>query len=206
MSVVDIAPGAIVPNAAQPPVCVWRLSVEQYEEMIRVGILTEDDPVELLDGWLVPKMPKKPAHVLATELARDLLEKVLPEGWHVNSQQPVRLATSEPEPDAMVVRGARRDYRDRLPLATDVSLVVEVADTSLQQDQTFKKAIYAAAAVPVYWIINLVDRRVEVLTAPGAGSAGPEYGGCHVYRPGEAVPVVIAGRDVGQIPAGDLLP
>ena len=140
-------------------------SVEQYEEMVRAGILSEDDPVELLDGWLVPKMPKEPLYVMATELARDALVKVIPDGWHVNSQQPLRLATSEPEPDAMVVRGSRRDYLDRLPGPAEVALVVEVADTSLEQDRVFKKAIYAGAAIAVYWIVNLIERQVEVFAS-----------------------------------------
>ena len=148
MSLVDFAPGFSFERAALPPVQVWRLSVEQYEEMVRAGILSEDDPVELLDGWLVPKMPKKPLHVMATELVRDALVKVIPDGWHVNSQQPLRLSTSEPEPDAMVVRGSRRDYLDRLPGPAEVALVVEVADTSLEQDRVFKKAIYAARQSP----------------------------------------------------------
>jgi len=119
---------------AVPGVSIWRLSVAQYHEMIRAGILAEDDPVELLDGCLVQKIIKNPPHCLATGLVRDALEKALPEGWHVKSQDPITLAASEPEPDVTVVRGSRRDYADRHPGPADVALVVEVADTGLQRD------------------------------------------------------------------------
>ena len=206
MSMVDFAPGFSFDKAALPPVQVWRLSVDQYEEMVRAGILTENEPVELLDGWLVPTMPKKPLRVLATELVRDALSKAIPDGWHVNSQEPLRLSTSEPEPDAMVVRGSRRDYLDRLPEPAEVAFIVEVADTSLEQDRGFKKAIYAGAAVAVYWIVNLVERQVEVFTSPNATVGEPDYRQHHVFALGDEVPVVIAGREIGRIAIRDLLP
>jgi Uma2 family endonuclease len=184
----------------------WEFTVEQYEERILAGILTEDDPLELLDGWLVPKMPERPPHVLATELVRDALGKTLREGWHVNSQQPIRLSTSEPEPDAVVVRGNRRDYRDRLPGPEDVALVVEVAETSLEQDRTFKKAIYARAEIPVYWIIDLVERQVEVFHSPNAAGATIEYATHRVYGPDDELPLVVAGDELGRIAVRELLP
>ncbi len=206
MSLVDFAAGFSFERAALPPFQVWRLTVEQYEEMVRTGILSEDDPVELLDGWLVPKMPKNPLHIMATELVRDALVKVIPDGWHVNSQQPLRLSTSEPEPDAMVVRGSRRDYLDRLPGPADVALVVEVADTSLEQDRVFKKAIYAGAAGAIYWIVNLIERQVEVFASPNAVGAKPDYGQHHVFALHDEVPVVIADREIGRTAVRDLLP
>ncbi len=152
------------PTALEPP--LFRLSVDQYHEMTRHGILTEDDEVELLDGLLVAKMTKNTAHHVAKLLVQSALAKVIPEGWYVDSQDAITLATSEPEPDAMVVRGQPRDYLAHHPLPGDLALVVEVADSSLHHDRGFKKAIYAASAIPVYWIINLVDRRVEVYTDP----------------------------------------
>ncbi len=206
MSLVDFTPGFSFDRAALPPVQVWRLSVEQYEEMVRSGILSEDDPVELLDGWLVPKMPKKPLHVMATELVRDALVNVIPDGWHVNSQQPLRLSTSEPEPDAMVVRGSRRDYLDRLPGPADVALAVEVADTSLEQDRVFKKVIYAGAAVAVYWIVNLIERQVEVFASPDGTGEKPDYGQHRVFALHDEVPVVIGEREIGRTAVRDLLP
>ena len=72
------------PPLAVPTEPVWQLSVEQYHEMIRVGILTENDPVELLDGWLVSKMPKNRPHSIATRRTCNTLERVVPTGWYVD--------------------------------------------------------------------------------------------------------------------------
>src|SRR6266852_5662098 len=86
-------------NAAIPDVPIYRLTVAQYHAMARAGILDEDAPVELLEGWLVQKMTKHRPHVLATELGRRALERLIPPGWHVAHQDPITAADSEPEPD-----------------------------------------------------------------------------------------------------------
>ena len=92
-----------------PPEPIWRLSVEQYHEMIDAGILDEDDPVELLEGWLIPKMPKNPPHSFTTDLTREALAGLLPTGWYVRGQEPITTEDSEPESDVAVIRGDRRD-------------------------------------------------------------------------------------------------
>ncbi len=94
---------------------IWRLGVEQYHAMVAAGIVGEDDPVELLEGWLVAKMTKKPPHTLAKGLVRDVIQRCLPAGWFIGSDDPLTTADSEPEPDVTVVRGERRDYRARNP-------------------------------------------------------------------------------------------
>ncbi|HEX8203864.1 MAG TPA: Uma2 family endonuclease, partial [Isosphaeraceae bacterium] len=135
------------PATRQPPgvpsETIFRLSVEQYHEMARAGILTRDDRVELLEGWLVAKMTKHPPHVIATGLIHDALRGMAPAGWFVTQEGPVTTLDSEPEPDLALIRGTRRDYRDRHPGPQDVALVVEVADASLPRDRTLKKTIYA---------------------------------------------------------------
>jgi Uma2 family endonuclease len=193
-------------RASVPPVRIWRLSVEQYHEMIRSGILTDDDPVELLDGYLVPKMPKNPAHRAATRLLREALERILPEGWYADSQEPITLPTSEPEPDGVVVRGETRGYLDRHPGAGDVALVADVADTTLEHDRSFKKRLYAQAEIPAYWIVDLIDRRVEVFTDPSARTEGSDYGTYRVAGRDEHVALCIDGREVGRIAVRSLLP
>lgn len=108
----------------------FRLSVDQYHELIRAGILTADDPVELLDGWLATKIPKNPAHRVATKLVREALESIVPAGWYVDSQEPITTGDSEPEPAVSVIRGTTRQYQDRHPGPREVALVVEVADAA----------------------------------------------------------------------------
>ncbi len=189
-----------------PSVPIWRFSVAQYHETLRAGILTEDDPVELLNGWVVSKMMRNPKHRLATELVRDCLDGLVPQQWHVNCQEPVTLSASEPEPDVTVIRGLRRDYVDRHPGPAEVALVVEIADARLDRDQVFKKALYAQAGIQVYWVGNLLERRVEVYSKPSGPVAAPDYRTRHDYAPADEIPLLIEGREIGRVPVRDLLP
>lgn len=190
----------------RPDLTIWHLSVRQYHEMIRAGILTEDDPVELLDGWLVTKMVKNPPHRVATRRVRQGLERVAPEGWYVDSQEPITLATSEPEPDAVIVRGQSDDYADRHPGPREVGLVVEVADDTLHRDQTVKKRLYAEAGIPEYWIVNLAEGKLEVYTDPTGPSPQPDYALRRDYARSEDVPLVLGGREIASVPVSALLP
>jgi Uma2 family endonuclease len=185
---------------------IWRLSVAQYHEMVRAGILTEDDLVELLDGWLVTKMTKSPQHSLATQLARDVIALMLPKTWFINVQEPITTADSEPEPDIAIVRGQRRDYSDHHPSGSDVGLVIEVSDATLRRDRTLKQKLYARAGIPTYWILNLTDQRLEVHTQPNGSDDSADYQQHSVYGVDEQVHVIIAGQAVGQIVVRDLLP
>lgn len=180
---------------------IWRLTVEQYHQMIQDGILTEDDPVELLEGLLVTKMTKKPQHSLATQLLNDALKPIVTSGWFINIQEPITTADSEPEPDVAVIRGNRRDYRENHPTPEAVALVVEVADATLQRDRTLKLRLYANAGIPVYWILNLPERQLEVYSQPKDG----DYQTRMVYAATDNVAVVIDGQEVGQLMVSDLL-
>src|ERR1051326_582564 len=88
-----------IPHDKIPDVPIYRLTVAQYHAMARAGILDEDAPVELLEGWLVQKMTKHRPHTLATLLIRRCLERLLPAGWYLDSQEPIACPESEPEPD-----------------------------------------------------------------------------------------------------------
>lgn len=189
-----------------PPLPLYRLSVAQYHAMIDAGVFTEDDPIELLEGWLVTKMPKNPAHIYSTQMIKDILVRLLPQGWFVNSQDPFTAVDSEPEPDAIVVRGDRRDYLTRKPFPEEISLVIEVADSSLRQDRTVKKRLYAAWGIPIYWIINLVDNQIEVYTEPTGAGRKATYQQEQIYGANDEVPVVIDGRSLATIPAKEILP
>jgi Uma2 family endonuclease len=190
-----------------PPVPVRRFTVDEYHQMIQSGILGEDDNVELLEGWIVPKMPRTPLHdaVISWIMNRRIAPRLV-EGWFCRGQSAITTSSSEPEPDLAVVRGSELDYTTRHPGPADMSLVIEVAVSSLPRDRSLKGRIYAAAAVPVYWIINLVDSQVEVYTDPTGPDAAPVYRVRQDYRIGDVVPFVIDGRDLGPIPAQELLP
>ena len=187
------------------PYSLWRFSVEQYHAMLEAEILTENDPVELLEGWIVQKMPKNPAHIFSTQILQDIFGKILPEGYFLNLQDPITTADSEPEPDAVILRGQRRDYVERKANPEDVALVIEVSDATLAQDRTLKKRLYAAAHIPIYWIINLPDAQLEVYTNPSATDE-PDYEEQHIYRASDRVSVVVNGRSLTNLPVSDLLP
>ena len=193
-------------SAGNPNDLIWRLSVEQYHEMIRGGILTSDDPVELLEGWLIYKMPKNPRHSVTTQLSRRALEAVVPAGWYVNTQEPITLGDSEPEPDVMVVRGETQHYLDHHPSPRELALVVEVAETSLERDRGVKKRLYARAGIAVYWIVNLRERVIEVYSDPSGSADEPDYRPHRDYGLGDSVPVVIEGRELGRVVVRELLP
>lgn len=195
-----------VPSAPDPTLSLYRLSVEQYHRMAEMGILTMADRVELLDGWLVQQKTKNPPHTVSTRATQMALEDVLPPGWCVRSQDPITLAESEPEPDDAVVRGMHRDYRSPHPGPLEVGLAVEVGDTTLATDRSYKQRIYAEAAIPVYWIVNLIDRQIEVYTDPAGSGPAAHYQLRQVFGPNDSVPVVIDGREVGRIPVRDILP
>jgi Uma2 family endonuclease len=174
--------------------------------MIRLGILTDDDPVELLEGWVIHKMPKNPPHRAATKLTRNALEEIVPEGWYVDAQEPITLEDSEPEPDVVVVRGNTRDYLDRHPGSQDLALVVEIADSTLERDRTSKKRLYARAGIPLYWIVNLPEQKLELYIEPINLAQEPTYQQRKDYSLSGEVPVVIEGCEVGRLTVQDLLP
>jgi Uma2 family endonuclease len=187
---------------------VYRITVDQYDRMIETEVLDEDEPVELLGGILVRQMPKKPRHVLPTEETRNRLELIVPPGWYVRQEGPVRIpAFDEPEPDVAVARGNIRIYSKRHPGPKDIALVVEVAavKASLTQARGEKMSTYARAGIPVYWIINLTRKPglVEVHTRPTRTRG---YRNQVYYKARDQVPVVIDGREVGRIAVADLLP
>jgi Uma2 family endonuclease len=175
--------------------------------MITAGILKEGEPIELLDGWLVLKMTRNPPHDLSLSLTEEEIQTRLPKEWFLRIQSAITIPEyNEPEPDIGVVCGPRRRYKTRHPGPSDTAMIVEISDASLQEDREDKAPIYASAKIPVYWIINIPDNQIEVNTEPSGPTAEPGYRQNKVYRPGDLVPLMIDGREVGQIAVSDLLP
>lgn len=183
-----------------------RFTVAEYHKLIEVGVLTENDRLELLDGYLVEKMPHDPVHDGTIQLVEDALRALLPSGWCLRVQSALTLSTSEPEPDVAVARGDKRTYLGQHPGPADCGLVVEVSNTTLDSDRDDKIPLYARDGIPAYWIVNLIDRQVEVHEQPSGASPSPTYGSLRTYKPGDTVPVVLAGVSVGSIAVADLLP
>jgi len=193
-------------NQVPDDLVIYRLSVAQYHTMATAGILKDGDPVELLEGLLVQKMTKNPPHTVATQLIQEALRTILPVGWRVPSQEPITLVASEPEPDLAVVRGGIRRYLDHHPGPEDLALVIEVADATIRRDRGSKKRIYARAGVRIYWVVNLVENRIEVYTDPTGPIQTPNYRQQQNYSPSDMIPVIIEGREIGQLVVQELLP
>ena len=133
-----------------------RLTVDQYDRMVENGILPETNRFELIEGRIVEKDVKDPAHPTATRRTMRAIERLLPPGWHVRKEDPVRIPNrrSELEPDLAVVRGDDDAYETRHPGPEDVALVVEVTRSSVAKDRKLAR-VYGRGGIPVYWIVNL---------------------------------------------------
>jgi Uma2 family endonuclease len=150
---------------AQAPQPEPLFTAERYFALVDEGVLQPDDRVELLEGVIVAMPPQSAPHAGYTALiARRLGEFVGPRAA-VRSQSSLPVGRlSVPEPDVALVPGSELDYLDRHPMTA--LLIIEVAITSLPQDRLTKAAIYAAAGIPEYWILNLRDHALEILREP----------------------------------------
>jgi Uma2 family endonuclease len=153
---------------------IKRWTREQYDALVRHGVLGEDDRVQLIEGEIVEMAPQGPPHMTAISLVAETLREAFGEGYHCRVQGPLALSTdSEPEPDVAVVRGNPRDFAREHPAVAD--LVVEVADTTGDFDRHRKGPMYAAAGIQEYWVVDVGARIVDVYRDPhlrADGSAG----------------------------------
>jgi Uma2 family endonuclease len=161
-----------------------RYTVEAYFDLVKRGLLDEDDRVELLEGVIVAEPPMDPSYASGIGLVAEALRAVTAGRALLRVQAPL-LATaySAPQPDLAVVPGGPPDYWDRHP--TSALLVVEVSNTSLKQDRLSKSRIYAAAGIPEYWIVNLRDDCAEIFRSPD--SAQRVYVERRTARRGESI-------------------
>ncbi|MBM3220763.1 MAG: Uma2 family endonuclease [Candidatus Rokubacteria bacterium] len=189
----------------QTPFTPRRWTRAEYDLLVEQGVF-EDEPLELLGGQLLVAEPKGPYHATGVGKVTDGIRAALPPGWVVRVQLSIALDDeSEPEPDIAVVAGTHDDYLDDHP-ARPV-LVVEVAHSSLRFDRSRKGSAYARAGLSDYWIVNLVDRLVEVYREPvpdPAARYGWRYGSMQTFGPGDVVvPLALPSASVA---VSDLLP
>lgn len=168
----------------------------EYDKLVELGAF-ENERIELLDGVLVPMSPIGPPHSSAVQKLNLLLVRALGDRAAIRPQLPLAaLEHSEPEPDLVVA--PLSDYDTAHP--SDAHLVIEVAESSLKQDRGIKQRIYAECGVPEYWIVNLVDHRIEVYTDPEGGA----YRRTALFARGESI-TLVRFPDV-QVRVEDVLP
>ncbi len=181
-----------------------RFSVSSYQRMIETGILTPEDKVELLENYVVIKMPRIPRHDSTLQRILEILFPLRPAGWGLRVQSAILLSDSQPEPDFAFVRGPAAAYEKNHPEAKDVGLVIELADSSMLRDQRDKTRIYARGAIPNYWIVNLVDQRIEVFTSPSALDPSPAYKSAQVFQGNAIISLILDNKQQATLAAADL--
>jgi Uma2 family endonuclease len=158
----------------EPELELKRWTRKEYDALVERGLLTPEDRVELIDGLLVVAEPQSAYHYTAVGLVARALVRAFGDGWTVRAQGPLALdEASEPEPDVAVVRGDLLDYASAHP--SDPALVVEVALSSVTLDRRYKSSLYARAGRREYWVLDLVNRTLEVRREPAPSSSAP-YG------------------------------
>ena len=181
---------------------LYRMNVSEYERLVALGGL-DDSKIELLDGLLVRKIGKNPPHVWAVDSAEMGFRGLFPTvGCFVATALSVYRSLTNRSRMWRCVRGTRLDYKTRHPGPSDVGLLVEVAESSLDRDRGEKLRAYARIGIPIYWIVNLVELRVEVYTDPADGG----YRAREDHPRGSQVQVILDGVERGRLAVDDLLP
>jgi Uma2 family endonuclease len=184
---------------------IYRMTPRQFRKAIDAGVFGERH-VELLAG--IPFiMSENPPHILAAaRVYAALLAVAAAPRWFVNKEHRLALGRWRPLPDAVVLHGPDATYGTRLARADDVALLVEVADTSYPKDSGLKLRLYASFRIPIYWIVDLNRRLIEVRTEPFGKAKQAGYARCAVYQEQDQLPVVLEVIDLGRIVVDDLLP
>lgn len=177
-----------------------RFTVKQYEKMGEVGILNENDRVELIRGEIVAKMTIGSPHIACVNRLNRLLVRAVGDRAIVSIQNPIRLTDSEPEPDVVLLAPRADDYSTDKAGPADAFLIVEVADTSLEFDREVKGSLYAENGIVEYWIANLDDRCLEVFRQPRSDGT---YADVRMLRLGDTADV--AALPGVAVPVADIL-
>ncbi len=191
-------------KSAEPPEPI-RWTRDQYYKMADMGLF-DGRRVHLMKGEVFEMSPQYSLHAEAVTKADDALRQVFKRGYRVRVQLPLDLgADSDPEPDIAVVVGRPGAYRNAHP--TTAALIVEIADSSLDHDRRHKGSLYASEGIADYWIVNLIDRRLEVYRHPQADVTQPYgfgYADVRILKAREKVSPLAAPRS--QVKVAELLP
>ena len=178
----------------------------EYDRLTELGLWAPGERLELLDGLLVVREPQGSRHATGVQLVVLALRRAFGDRWDVRCQLPIALDDeSEPEPDVSVVAGGPRDYIADHPGRP--VLLVEVADTSFAVDRRYRMSLYARAGIADYWIVNLLERVLEVYRDPvpdPAAAAGWRYHTVLLLHPPATITPLAAAA--APVPVADLLP
>ena len=168
-------------------------TVDEYYQMAEIGILKSDVRYELIEGEIITMSPIKSLHASITddvfaELNHELYQKAI-----IRSQNPIHIDKyNEPEPDITIVKYQKHKYRSQHPQPEDIYFLIEVSDSTLHKDRTIKRALYAKAGIPEYWIVNIPDEQIEVYQT----LQNDDYQEVQIFGKGEVVPFEVLGFEL----------
>ena len=181
-----------------------RWTTAEYYALSDAGFF-DDERVELLDGELWKLPAQKTPHFAAVERASEVLLPAFGANITVRKHGPMTLEDgTEPEPDVLVVPGRWQDYEDHHPTPPEVRLLVEVSDVTLWKDRKQKQNVYARAGIADYWIVNLVNRLLEVYRDPALIADSYSYKTVQVLLDGDSIAPLSAPNSL--VAVADLFP
>lgn len=160
-----------------------QFTVDEYDQMIKAGVLHEDDRLELIEGEIIEMSPIGAAHLAHVNRLTHLLVQRAGTLAQVSVQNPIHLPRSEPQPDLALLRPRPDYYAEALPRPADVLLLIEVADTTVDYDRGVKIPLYGRNEIVESWLIDLVADVIEVYRGPAATG----YRIKQTYGPGDRV-------------------
>lgn len=144
-----------------------KFTIAEYHQLVDLGFFTENDRIELIRGEIIEMAPKRTPHSVCNSTLFGELYRLLYDRANVRGQEPITLpSNSEPEPDVVIANKKDDNYLAAHPTVEDIILVIEIADSTLKYDKETKLPLYAEAGINNYWIVNLVDNRLEVYSNP----------------------------------------
>jgi len=144
---------------------IAKWSVEDYHLMIASGVF-KNRSVELLEGEIIEMSPEGPFHSATNDNAAEYLRDCLRGMARIREAHPITLRSSEPEPDIAIVRLTKNNYSDRHPAPKDIYWVIEISNTTLEDDLGRKKKIYAKAKISEYWVFDLKSTEIIIFREP----------------------------------------
>jgi Uma2 family endonuclease len=200
-TVLEQSPAETISSPEERP---YLFCVDDFFRMVDLDFFPDDVRVGLWEGQVYEEMAKKHAHSFSWARLNAALMPILPRGWSLWAECTIAISPDKaPMPDMVILRGDLESYEDRRPLATDVSLLVELADTSLKIDTGTKLVAYAKAGIPVYWVFNLREDVIFVYADPIPGEG--RYASMTTINRDGSLPLVLDGVPVAMIPASKVL-
>ncbi len=157
-------------KTAISPVTRKRFRVDEFRKMVEVGILPEEHGWEIIDGYVIDKMSIGSKHTSTVKRLNRKFNKMFGDDLVISIQDPIHLDDfNEPEPDLALLKPRPDFYSESHPLPTDVLLLIEVSDSTLEYDREIKKMLYAEAEIAEFWLVNLKDNTIEIYSSPKNG-------------------------------------